>query len=77
MKTKVHKVTLLVVDHDDLDAEGVEDAIVHTKYPNRCISPRVMDIETVEVDWSDDHPLNRSSTMLSAFDEMFDTPEED
>jgi hypothetical protein len=68
---KVHKVTLLVVDHDVLGAEEVADVLENTKYPNHCIGPQVMLIETREVDWSDDHPFNRLSTQEQAYAELF------
>ena len=55
---KIHKVTLLVVDSDDIGAEDIKEVIENQKYPNYCISPSVVTIETEEVDWHDDHPLN-------------------
>lgn len=58
MMTKVHMVTVLVIDHDDLGPDGVRETLEHTKYPNWCMCPSVMDIQTREVEWSDDHPLN-------------------
>lgn len=69
--TKVHRVTLLIVDHDDLGIEDVRDVIENARYPNRCIAPRVMASETREVEWSDEHPLNRASTEAPAFAELF------
>ena len=58
MSEQVHKVTLLIVDHDELGPEEVSDTIECTHYPNRCIAPQVMDIETREIEWTDEHPLN-------------------
>ena len=69
--TKVHKVTLLIIDHDDLGADEVREVIENTRYPNRCIAPDVMAIETREVKWSDDHPLNKHDTHRQAFVELF------
>ena len=54
----VHKVTLLIVDHDGVGANEVSDLIEMQKFPNWCISPNVMDIQTRQIEWSDDHPLN-------------------
>jgi hypothetical protein len=71
MKRRIYRVTLLVSDHDDIGERGVIDALENTKYPNWCISPCVMGIERREVDWSDDHPLNRSDTAPEAFKELF------
>lgn len=75
MKTKIYKVELLIIDHDDLGPAELKAVLEHTKYPNRCISPEVKQIETREVEWSDDHPLN--STGLSAeeeYDRLFKSP---
>lgn len=70
---KIHKVTLLIVDDDDLGAASVKDEIENTNYPNDCIRPTVMEIDTREVVWSDDHPLNNSRTMLAEFRRLFGT----
>lgn len=73
-KTKVHKLTVLIVDLDDLGATRVRDVLENTKYPNYCIAPDVLETRTVEVDWSDDHPLNHGDTKDAAVLELF--PEE-
>ncbi len=75
MKTKIYKVTLFVADWDDLGADSVVEVIEHTKYPNHCILPRVVNIKTEVVDWSDDHPLNKQDTWKEAFQELFDKKE--
>ncbi len=69
--TRVHKIILLVVDFDDLGADGVTQVLESTKYPNHCIHPDVMSIETREVEWDDDHPLNKRDTHESAVEELF------
>jgi hypothetical protein len=71
MKRQVHKLVVMVVDHDDLGGTEVRDIIEHNRYPNHCMSPRVMLIDTREVEWSDDHPLNRESTQEDGFDALF------
>jgi hypothetical protein len=68
---QVHKLTVLVVDHDDLGGVDVRDVIEDTRYPNSCIYPQVMSVETRDVEWSDDHPLNKTATQAAAFDELF------
>jgi hypothetical protein len=73
--TKVHKVTLMIVDFDKLDAEGVKEVIENTRYPNRCLNPDVMTIETKEVEWDDEHPLNYRSSREKAFEELFASEE--
>lgn len=60
---KVHKLTVYVIDFDKLGANGVKEAIVNARYPNRCVSPEVLQVETADCgEWSDDHPLNKQDT---------------
>jgi len=68
---KVHKVEVLIVDHDNIDTEQVKVVIENTTYPNRCISPNVLKVKTKEVEWSDDHPLNMRSTKEEAARDLF------
>lgn len=75
--TEVHKVVLRIVDHDRLGADAVSNAIEDQRYPNRCISPRVVSIDTREIEWSDDHPLNHARTSKAAFEKLFDAPRVD
>lgn len=72
MKTKIHKITLLVVDHDGLSADQVREVLEGTRYPNHCIAPRVMGSKTREVEWSDEHPLNSRDTQAAELKAMFD-----
>lgn len=57
--TKVHRVTLIVVDHDDLGATQVAEVLEGANYSNDCVRPSVVAVETRETEWSDDHPLNQ------------------
>lgn len=75
-KTKVHRAVLLIVDTDDIGESGIRDVIPNTRYPNRCIAPEVMNVETREVAWDDHHPLNSKRTQREAFDELFAQDEE-
>jgi hypothetical protein len=69
---KVHKITICVVDHDDVGAEEIPIILENVRYPNRCISPHVISVESREIGpWDDDHPLNNESTFRSALDEIF------
>jgi hypothetical protein len=68
---QVHRVVLMVIDHDGVGEDGVRDLIEHTKYPNWAIHPDVKSIETREVEWTDDHPLNRRQTADAAWRELF------
>lgn len=69
--TKVHMIVLCVVDHDGLGADEVVSVLEAEEFPNHCMYPRVVAIETREVVWSDDHPLNQRSTRNVAFRKLF------
>lgn len=71
MKVKVHRIVLMVIDHDDLGAEGVRREIENVRYPNRCISPLVMGHDTVEVKYTDSHELNHVRKRFQAFVDLF------
>lgn len=68
--TRVMKVELLVITNE-LDANDVVREIEQVRYPNDCLSPRVVSIDSREVRWSDDHPLNRPETWCSEYRRMF------
>lgn len=56
-----HKVTILIIDFDRLEADEIRDVIEDTKYPNHCIYPDVYSIESADIgEWSDEHPLNQT-----------------
>jgi len=70
---KVYKVTLMVVDHDEVGTD-LQDILETTKYPNRCIEPHVIDIESREIgEWYDSHPLNIVSKIKAEFLKLFDS----
>lgn len=69
---EAHKVTLTILDLDEIGAEEIKIVIENTHYPNRCISPEVVSIETVDVgEWSDDHPLNNTKTAAAEWRRLF------
>lgn len=69
---KVHRVTLCVIDFDELGADGVASVIENTRYPNHCIYPEVRAIETRDIgEWSDGHPLNQRDTGAAEFTRLF------
>lgn len=69
--TQIHKLTVLIVDHDELGADEVKQVLENQRYPNHCLGPHVMQMETREVEWNDDHPLNRGDTQAETFGKMF------
>lgn len=70
--TKIHRITLLVVDDYGLGAERVKEVIENQRYPNDCIGPTVLTTETREIEWSDEHPINDARTMAAAVAELFE-----
>jgi hypothetical protein len=68
---QVHRVTLLIIDHDELGAAAVKNVLETAHYPNHCIAPDVLALETREVEWSDDHLLNQKRTQAAEVVRLF------
>lgn len=69
---QVHKVTICIVDHDRVGAKGIKEVIENESWPNHCINPQVVSVETREIgEWTDDNPLNQHKTFLSTFEKLF------
>ncbi len=68
---KVFKVEPLIVDVDDIGPQEIVDVINYTKHANHCINPNVMNMTVVDVDWSDEHPLNIGDTQQAEFKRLF------
>jgi hypothetical protein len=75
---KAYKVTLLIIDHDKLGKEAIVNEIENVRYPNRCLSPSVMSIQSREIgEWSDNHPLNFQSRYKAEFNKLFSNKDVD
>lgn len=71
---KVHKVTLFIIDTDDIGAESIQEVIQEQRYPNHCIAPKVVSVDTREVDCIDGvdaHPINSRKHWRTALEELF------
>ena len=68
---KVYKVEMMVVDFDNIGEEEIKFVLENNHYPNHCIDPDVMNIEGVEVEWSDQHPLNIYETQEAEYNRLF------
>jgi len=69
---KVHKITLSIIDFEDVGAEEIKNILENQKYPNYRIAPRVEEQEEREIgEFTDDHPLNKMDTAREAFKELF------
>ena len=68
---KAYKITILVLDFDDMGEENVRKTIEETRYANHCISPEVKSIQSCDIEWADDHPLNNHSTSDAEYARLF------
>lgn len=73
-RVKVHRIEPVVIDHDEMGADDVCAVLENARYPNRCIRPVVLSVDTREVNWSDSHPLNQESTFEATYRKIFDEP---
>lgn len=63
---RVYKLEIIVVDHDGV-GDNIGTYIEDARYPNHCIAPHVIGIESRDIgEWSDDHPLNKNLRAESA-----------
>jgi hypothetical protein len=68
---KVYRVELMILDFDGV-GEGIPDVIENARYPNRCISPGVVSMASVDIgEWDDSHPLNNDATRGAEFRRLF------
>jgi hypothetical protein len=69
----VYKLEVMIIDHDRLGIRGCCEALENGRFGNRCISPHVMAAYQNQVQWSDDHDLNKDiNRSKAAFDNLFD-----
>jgi hypothetical protein len=68
---KVYKIELMVIDFDEV-GEEIKDIIENQKYPNYCIAPSVASMESREIEWSDEHPINKGKTWKDEFKKLFE-----
>lgn len=73
MNIKVYKLEVMIIDFDRIGAPEAVSALENANYPNDCISPNVMLVQQAEIEWSDNHPLNNSDTILEAYNDLFRT----
>ncbi len=69
---KVYKLTVMVIDFDEVGAEGIKCEIENARYANRCISPTVKATQEADIgEWDDGHPLNHHDTADAEFKRLF------
>jgi hypothetical protein len=70
----VYKVTLMIVNHDNLEEDKIASVLENARYPNMCISPDVVEIESKDIgEWDDDSPFN-GPDRDKYFKVLFDLP---
>jgi len=69
---KVYKLTCMVIDFEELGADGIRDAIAGAHYGNHWGPPEVMAIEERDIgEWHDEHPLNKAGEDVDEFERLF------
>ena len=69
---KVHKIELVIVDHDGLGAEEIKLVLENARYPNHCIMPSVIASKTVDIgEWEDNNPLNFTDKIVDEAKRLF------
>lgn len=70
---KAYKLEILVIDFDDIGADGAAQEIESACYGNHCISPVVMSVVSRDIgEWNDEHPLNNFETRRAEYVRLFD-----
>lgn len=64
---KAYKVELLIIDNEEVGQENIKYYLENTKY----VYPKVMDIKSVDIDWIDEHPLNKIDTIKEEYNKLF------
>ena len=63
--TKIHRVVVMVEDLNNPSLLLVGERMPRVEFGT------VMSVETREVEWTDEHPLNYKATQAAAFEELF------
>lgn len=56
---KAYKITVLVLDFDEVGEDEIGEMIESARYPNHAISPSVISTEQADIgEWEDGHVFN-------------------
>lgn len=71
---KIYKMTVMVVDMDDIGGKQAVVELENGRFGNDCICPQVVDCVEADIpdDEFDQHPINFNATWKAAFDKLFD-----
>lgn len=64
---KVYKFEVMILDFEDMGSEEIKHLIEN----NRFLHAHVMNSKNKEIEWSDDHPLNKCGTMARTYTDLF------
>ena len=64
---KAYKIEILVLDFEDSGEESIKDTVENMRHLNA----EVMNIKSVDIEWSDEHPLNNCGTSARAYQDLF------
>ncbi len=69
----VYKIELMVIDLDQIGEQEIKAVLENTRYPNRCISPKVKNIEARDIgEWHDEHPMNITDKVDGEYKRLFE-----
>lgn len=72
---KVYKIELSIIDFDNLGPDGIKHALEDTRYPNDCIGPLIVSMDSRDIEWTDEHLLNNIDTWKTEFTKLFQASE--
>lgn len=73
---KAYKLEVVIIDHDNLGQDEIKEVLENTRYPNWCISPKVIDLKETDIgEWDDNHPLNNTRLFLPYIKKLFPNPD--
>jgi hypothetical protein len=65
---KAYKVTVVVVDHENMGGEEVAHEVCRSRY----INPQVVSVQDAEIgEWADEHPLNQRDKFADEVKRLF------
>lgn len=68
---KVYRIVLMVIDFDSV-GKDMGEIIENASYPNDCLSPHLIEIDSREIgEWADSHPLNKRDGQQEEFHRIF------
>jgi hypothetical protein len=64
---KVYKIELLVIDHENMGEDLIREELELCPY----VYPSIMHLDSQDVDWTDEHPLNSHHDCSAEYEKLF------